>query len=153
MAFSGAISVFVGQYAFLSNFYLCPVMFEGDLYPSSEHAFQAAKTHDPMLRSRIASQRKPHHAKQVGRSVLLREDWNEVRVGIMTDILRDKFTRNPKLRAKLLATGNAELVEGNTWGDTFWGVCDHRGENKLGHALMRVRSELRADAGPGNRAV
>lgn len=136
------ISEFRGSYSFLSNFYLCPVMFEGDLYPSSEHAFQAAKTVDPIIRRRVAVQAKPGLAKQLGRKVPLREDWIEVRVQVMTEILRDKFSRNQKLRSKLLATGDADLVEGNTWGDTFWGVCRGEGENKLGQALMRVRAEL-----------
>jgi predicted NAD-dependent protein-ADP-ribosyltransferase YbiA (DUF1768 family) len=56
--------------------------------------------------------------------------------------VKDKFSRNPELRVKLLNTGDLQLVEGNYWGDTFWGVCNGKGENHLGKILMRVRKEL-----------
>ena len=55
--------------------------------------------------------------------------------------LRYKFS-NPDLKEKLLATGNEELVEGNWWGDQYWGICDGIGKNKLGKLLMKVRKEL-----------
>jgi len=60
----------------------------------------------------------------------------------MLDLVRKKF-ENPLLRAMLLATEDAVLVEGNTWNDTFWGVCRGRGENWLGRILMQVREECR----------
>ena len=60
----------------------------------------------------------------------------------MYEIVKDKFSRNPELRVKLLNTGDIELIEGNYWGDTFWGVCNGKGENHLGKILMRVRKEL-----------
>ena len=71
------------------------------------------------------------------------EDWEEVKDQIMYEICLAKFTQNEELKEKLLATGNEELVEGNTWHDTYWGVCNRRGKNKLGKILMRVRSELK----------
>jgi len=137
------ITKFSGQYEYLSNFYACQVMYEGVMYPSSEHAFQAAKTLDRVARRDLAKIDTAGKAKKAGRSLQLRKDWLEVRVQVMLDILRDKFTRNVALGRWLLGTGSADLVEGNTWGDTFWGVYNGQGENKLGQALVRVRAELR----------
>lgn len=66
-----------------------------------------------------------------------------MKLDVMEACVRDKFTRNADLRRRLLETGDAELVEGNTWGDRFWGVCDGEGENHLGRVLIKVRGELR----------
>lgn len=73
----------------------------------------------------------------------MRSDWEEVKLGVMEGLLREKFS-DPELRRKLLATGERELVEGNDWGDSFWGVCAGRGKNHLGRLLMKLREELRA---------
>lgn len=72
----------------------------------------------------------------------LRPDWEEAKVGIMEELVRLKFTAHADLRARLLATGDAELIEGNNWNDRFWGVCRGQGQNQLGLILMKVRSEL-----------
>lgn len=58
------------------------------------------------------------------------------------EICKAKFSQNPDLADKLVATKDAELIEGNTWGDRIWGVCDGIGENRLGKILMRVRAEM-----------
>ena len=81
----------------------------------------------------------------IGGEVFLRPDWEEVKVGIMEEIVRAKFTQHPELAARLLATGDKVLVEGNHWGDTCWGVDTRtgQGENHLGKILMKVREELR----------
>ena len=81
----------------------------------------------------------------MGRRVKLRPDWEQVKVGLMEEIVRAKFTQNEDLKQRLLATGDKRLAEGNTWGDTFWGVDlrSGRGENHLGRILMRVRDELK----------
>lgn len=137
------ISKFDGtKYAFLSNFYTHPVKYKGITYPTSEHAFQAWKSTDVKIRRRIAKASTPAKAKSMGRSITKRPDWDQVKRRIMLAILREKF-RNPMMAGKLLSTGNAELVEGNTWGDTYWGVCGGQGENWLGHLLMIVRKDLR----------
>lgn len=133
------ISSFGGKYDFLSNFYWCRIEHEGIAYPSVEHAFQAAKTHDRDERKRIASLPTPRMAKRAGRKVKLRKNWNSIRIGVMRTLLRKKF-QHPELRDKLLATGDAVLIEGNYWGDTFWGV-DGEGENHLGRLLMEIRTE------------
>ena len=132
------------DYGFLSNFFPCEVGFEGRVYPSSEHAFQAAKTFNEEERARISTLRWASEAKKAGRSVTLRADWEVVKVVVMSDILMDKFTRNRSLGGRLLATGDALLVEGNAWHDHFWGECDGRGTNVLGALLMITRDRLRA---------
>ena len=139
------IGPFRGQYDFLSNFYLTPVKYNGIIYPSSEHAFQAAKTTDMSVRKTIAALNFPGEARAVGRGVILREDWNNIRLVIMTKIIREKFSSNKALKIKLLNTGGHELVEVNTWGDTFWGVCNNVGENHLGKILMKIRKEFQQE--------
>lgn len=138
------IDSFSGEYRFLSNFWPAEVEFEGQRYPSVEHAYQAAKTLDPVERRRIATQATPSAAKRAGRALVLRDDWLEVKLDVMESCVRDKFTRHAELRRRLLETGDAELVEGNTWGDRYWGVFEGQGENHLGKILMKIRGELRA---------
>lgn len=137
------ITEFCGEYGCFSNFYRAEVMFEGKKYPTSEHAFQAAKTLDPVKRKEIAVLPTPSAAKRAGRKLRLRDDWERVKIGVMEQILRDKFDRHPHLKKVLLATGDRELREGNDWGDKFWGVVGNTGRNELGKCLMRLRSEYR----------
>lgn len=136
------IDTFRGLNGFLSNFWECPVMYDGVVYPSSEHAFQAAKTLDLNERETVRLCKTPGDAKRTGKLVSLRTDWEQVKIGVMYSILLYKFTNNPALRTKLKETGEAHLIEGNTWGDVFWGVCLDRGENHLGQLLMKIRSIL-----------
>jgi ribA/ribD-fused uncharacterized protein len=139
-----AITEFQGPYRFLSNFWPAEVVHEGITYPSVEHAYQAAKTLNIAERRRIAAMADPAAAKRAGRKLLLREDWETAKFRVMQACVRDKFTRHAELRRKLLATGDAELIEGNTWGDRVWGVYQGEGENRLGRILMQVRGELRS---------
>jgi ribA/ribD-fused uncharacterized protein len=92
----------------------------------------------------MATQPTPAEAKAAGRALKYREDWERVKFAVMEEVVRDKFTRHPDLAAKLLATGDAVLEEGNTRGDQTWGVYDSKGENRLGKILMNIREELRA---------
>ena len=147
MKMSEDISAFNGVYRFLSNFhYGGRIMLDGARYPTVEHAYQAAKV-DPTrqdLRAEIASAVAPGRAKRIGQRVPLRSDWEGIKIGIMLDLLRQKFRPGSLLSKQLLETGDRKLIEGNTWGDTFWGVCYGVGENHLGRLLMQVREELRA---------
>ena len=138
------IDSFRDEYFFLSNFYNAPVFYDGLLYQNNEAAFQAQKTLEKTDR-KVFTQLAPAEAKRRGRHVRLRDDWEEIKDGIMEEIVRAKFSQNPKLKAELLATGEAQLIEGNTWNDRYWGV-DVRsgiGKNHLGKILMKVRSELK----------
>ena len=136
------INEFKGKYYFLSNFYTAPVMYEGLQYLNNESAFQSAKVTDIEKRKQFCS-KDPSTAKKKGRNVTLRHDWEKIKDQVMEDCVRDKFTRNEDLKQRLLDTGDKELVEGNTWNDTYWGVCRGRGKNMLGKILMKVRDELR----------
>lgn len=150
---SDAITSFRGDFAFLSNFYQCEIVLDGLRYPSVEHAFQAQKTLDTNMQRRIAVAVTASEAKRLGRSVKLRHDWEEKKVGIMHNLLLPiKFspTRNPGLAKRLLKTKDRQLVELNTWGDVIWGVRSriregatvYLGTNLLGEGLMQVRRML-----------
>lgn len=133
------IDSFDGEFRFLSNFFPCVIWHDGIRYPTLEHAFQAAKTLDFAERWRISQLDTPGQAKRAGRNVQLRPDWLQVRRMVMQELLIQKFVLNAELRQRLKATGNARLIEGNTWGDTYWGVCRGVGENHLGYLLMALR--------------
>lgn len=137
----GVIDSFFGPYRFLSNFEPCTVEYEGMTYNCSEAAYQAAKTTDVSLRIAFTTMN-GSKAKFAGQKLPIRADWNDVKVDVMYQIVKDKFSRNPELKEKLLSTGTLLLIEGNYWGDKFWGVCNGEGENHLGKILMRVRREL-----------
>ncbi len=145
---------FDGNYAFLSNFYPSMVGLEwfyrdehpNIAYPTVEHAFQAAKSDNPDWRHQISLLPTPGNAKRAGRMVELRPDWDEVKYEVMNGLVRYKFAKT-ELARLLLATGEAELIEGNWWGDVIWGAVkvggEWKGQNELGKILMETRRELR----------
>ena len=112
------ISSFSGEYRFLSNFYPARVYYSDIEFPTSEHAYVAAKTTDLALRREIAKIKHPAEAKQFGRIIRLRDDWEKVRLHEMRTILESKFS-DQMLLSKLQATAPAYLEEGNTWGDKY----------------------------------
>jgi ribA/ribD-fused uncharacterized protein len=130
-------------HAFLSNFYPCRVHYKGIRYPALEYAYQAAKTLDKEERKDILMSASSRIAKRRGQLVTIREDWEEIKIDVMRKLVLEKFSNYPSLRLALLNTGDAELIEGNWWNDTFWGVCEGVGENHLGKILMEVREKLR----------
>ena len=136
------ITNFFDEYRFLSNFWMCNIEYEGIKYPSVEHAYQAAKTNDKEKQMIIAKLSTAVEAKKYGRILVVRKDWDDIKLEIMYTLVKKKFANNNILKRQLLATGDAILVEGNTWGDVFWGVCNGVGENHLGKILMKVRQEL-----------
>ena len=140
------IDRFRGEFAFLSNFHRAPFKWRGKQWPTAEAAFAASKTHDARERERIRAAPSPAQAKRLGRRVDLRLDWERLKDDVMHAILQAKFAV-PELRDALLATGDAELVEGNTWGDVYWGRVDGRGRNQLGRTLMRIRDDIRRRRG------
>ncbi len=140
------IESFSGENRFLSNFWPVQVEFEGDIYPSVEQAYKAAKTLDKVVRRKIMefTPNKKELEKQI-REVLIpdviRPDWSDkMRLEVMEYLLNQKFDgRDKDVLKRLINTGNATLIEGNNWGDTFFGVCDRAGENHLGRLLMKIR--------------
>lgn len=137
------INNFSGKYGFLSNYYAAPINYDGILYPTTEHAFQAIKSLNFEERKMIADCSTPGNAKKMGRTITLRKDWEDIKYGIMWQICLLKFLTWTDLKDKLLETGEEELVEGNTWNDKVWGVCDGQGTNWLGKILMDIRSRLK----------
>lgn len=147
------VTQFIKQYRFLSNFWETPVEFEGTVYPSAEHAYQAAKTLEPEYRESVLLTPTPGKAKRMGKHVPIRPDWDDVKLEVMETILRDKFgPHNAGLNELLSVTKGQELIEGNFWHDTFWGVClgskkcdcspdNPQGNNNLGLLLMKIRDE------------
>lgn len=133
------ISKFDGAYRFLSNFYEAPVTYRGYQFPNNEAAFQAAKCPERMAEFCDLN---PSAAKRLGRRVQLRPEWESIKDDVMYTVCKAKFLQNVDLLNKLLDTGDAELIEGNTWGDKVWGVCNGVGENNLGKTLMHIRNEL-----------
>ena len=142
----GPITSFKGEYAFLSNFYPCKIcldVFQNSyIFQNSEAAFQAFKCNYPDDMEQFADMN-GQQAKRVGRKVKLRSDWEYIKDSIMEYVVFTKFYQNKDLCDKLLATGNRELIEGNTWNDTYWGVCNGKGQNKLGKILMKVRDDCK----------
>lgn len=136
------IDRFDGEYAFLSNFWNSKVQYDGMEFNSVEHAYQAAKSLDKDERIKIRNAKNAAAAKKLGQHVTLRRDWDNIKLDVMLNLLRQKFVI-PELRQLLLNTGDAELIEGNTWNDVFYGVCRGRGMNHLGKMLMRIRDEIR----------
>lgn len=136
------IEDFSGEYRFLSNFFPSQIRHERITYPTVEHAFQATKSLERFDRLKIANSRSPGKAKSLGRRVQLRKDWECIKVAVMMQLVEKKFNVHQNLRNRLLATGDTELIEGNTWNDCFWGVCNGRGRNHLGRILMEVRSNI-----------
>jgi ribA/ribD-fused uncharacterized protein len=145
---SDDITRFSGEYAWLGNFFPVVVELDGELYPSVESTYQAAKTLDPAKRREISDAPAAGKAKRLGRQVKLRGDWESIKLDVMKGLLRQKFSESP-LKEKLLDTYPLGLAEGNAWGDSWWGVCypdlvsTGVGENMLGKLLMEVREELR----------
>lgn len=142
------INDFDGEYRFLSNFY-------PDNHDTLEHKYQAAKTDDPEEKAKILGAPTPGLSKKAGRKATMRADWDDIKVSVMRELLAEKFS-DPELRQKLLDTGDNELVEGNYWHDTFWGVCtgtkkcrygphEPTGDNWLGRLLMELRTNMKEE--------
>jgi ribA/ribD-fused uncharacterized protein len=134
------IDNFVGNYRFLSNFY-------PDNNQTLEHEYQAAKTNNVIWKRRILTAPTPNLAKKLGKRAPLRNDWEAIKIPTMRYLLSLKFNSMSEETIKLLETEDRKLIEGNTWGDKFWGMCFENNElvdqNWLGFLLMGRRAELR----------
>lgn len=134
-----------GAYGFCSNFAPTPIILKGRRWPTVEHYFQAQKFPDSEQEEAIRLAKSPMVAARMGRSRQrpLRADWEAAKDAIMLEAVRAKFTQHADLRAKLLATGQARIVEHRAR-DAYWGDGpDGTGKNMLGQILMQVREELR----------
>lgn len=131
------VPAFRGERFYLSNMYEYPMDINGMEFSCVEAAFQSFKTKDLELRKKFVGLN-GYEAKKLGRRIALREDWDQVKVKVMRQLIQCKFSL--ELGDKL-AKEQGELVETNTWGDTFWGVCNGVGQNWLGKLLMQVRDQ------------
>jgi ribA/ribD-fused uncharacterized protein len=134
------------EYGVFSNFAPYPIVLRGQTWPTSEHYFQAQKFAGTEHEEAIRLVSSPMIAARMGRSRSrpLRPDWESVKDSIMREAVHAKFTQHAQLRAMLLSTGEALLVE-HTPRDRYWGDGgDGSGQNRLGQILMEVRSELKA---------
>lgn len=144
---SGALNTikqFKGDYEALSNFSECQIRMGGVYYPSVEHAYQAAKTIDKKERELFLNDNvTAGRAKRIGRTITIREEWDDIKVSVMRELCRQKYNI-PKYQQILLLTGDALIQEGNNWNDLFWGVDLQSGvgNNNLGKILMAIRSDL-----------
>jgi len=130
------------QYPWLSNFYEAWFMAFGMRWTTVEHCYQAMKTLRPDERQMIQRCETPAEAKRKGAFVLLRPDWETMKDAVMLTALGSKFGVHKDLAEKLIATGDAALIEDNPH-DSYWGIGDGSGQNKLGRFLMEVREDLR----------
>jgi len=137
------------EYGCFSNFAAYPIKLQGKTWPTSEHYFQAQKFPGTAREVEIRTTKSPMIAARLGRSrdFKLRHDWEAVKDAIMREAVLAKFTQHEDIRAVLLGTGDAKLVE-HTTNDDYWGDGgDGHGKNKLGLILMSVREELRQQQG------
>lgn len=139
----GEIGSHIGHFEFLGNNYKLPIEFEGIVYKNLQAAYQAQKTEDPQLRATF-SQLSAHEAIKAGKTLTLRKNWAQIKVDVMTKLLRIKFNRTGTMAANLRKTEGDQIVEFNYAGETFWGV-DHikGGQNNLGKLLMQIRQEIK----------
>lgn len=137
------INSFNGEYRFLSNFWPCTVIYECLEFNCVEAAFVAAKTTDIEKRRHIQALKSPGECKKFGRKIELRENWDKIKIEIMNDLLKQKFAKGSQLGDMLVKTRDMHLIEGNTLGDTFCGVCYGVGQNVLGLMLMEIRNSIK----------
>ena len=135
------IKGFFGDYRYMSNFHISPVDYEGLRYNNVEAAFQSAKVSRPADRERF-TRMSPAEAKMEGRKALLPADWQQRKVGVMTECVFSKYMLSNGLRSQLTDTGEKYLEETNWWKDNYWGNDPNitsPGLNKLGKVTMGVR--------------
>lgn len=148
MNYTYTIEEFRGEYRWLSNFWI----YDTERNLSVEHHYQAAKTSHYNDWLKIMEAPTPGIAKLYGKPIdrggiiVVRSDWNSIRLALMEQFTRMKYATNAELREKLLDTQGALLIEGNKWNDQFWGVCNGVGENNLGKIIMKIRDEFLYEA-------
>jgi hypothetical protein len=140
------IDSFKGPFSFLSNFFPAPIKTKLGIFPTAEHLYQACKTKDHQQQLMIMQLATPAEAKKVGKTLTIREDWDELKIGYMRKTVEYKFMQHWYLMTKLIETNHHKIIEGNWWHDNFWGVCScerckGKGLNHLGNILMNLREE------------
>lgn len=139
------INYFRGEYGWLSNMTEVPIDYAGNLFRSVENAYIWAKSPNKYWLE-FCLNNPPDICKKKSKEIDVRKDWEEVKLGIMYELLKLKFNQEP-FKTKLLNTGNQNIIEGNYWNDKFWGMClksnPNEGENWLGRLIMNIRQKLK----------
>lgn len=141
------ITSFRDQYNFLSNYYIIPIEFNNKIFLSVEHAYHASKAlYSPDWQTYCLTEESPSQVKLEAKKRKLYMS-PEDKLRYMSQFVKYKFTAHSDMRDRLLSTGNLYIIEGNHWGDEFWGVDKQSGAgtNHLGQILMSVRSYLRGE--------
>jgi Lar family restriction alleviation protein len=140
---------------YLSNFSAFTLRWRKQKFATSEHAYHWAKfpvgsiADGVYVRDAILDAKSAHEAFKLAEKWrhLRHADWDEIKVGVMRDILRAKAEQHEYVSRKLIQTGDRELIE-NSWRDDFWGWGHNRdGQNMLGKLWMEIRAELLAASG------
>ena len=141
------IKEFRGPTRWLSNFAACEITLDGIIYPTTEHAYMSAKNNEKEWKIICSTTEKPGHIKKLGMEVKLRDDWEDVKISIMSECIDQKFNQEP-YHTMLLQTDNAHLSEGNLYGDLYWGIDLNtgKGDNLLGKLIMNKRAQLRINS-------
>ena len=145
---------FHSDHSYLSNFYYAPMLIDGLIYLTAEHRLQYVKSivaNDLRTAHRITTAPSALEAKRLGDGIRETPEWRLKREAVLNDVLNAKFTQNKDLAANLIATGDKKLHEATA--SSYYGIGaglhsrqvrdgTHTGENKLGHALQKLRTEL-----------
>lgn len=139
-----AVLFYESEYYTFSNFAAFAVTYNGRVWMTSKHAYQAAKFDDDNVITLIHQASSAHDSKKIAHNYKnkVNENWDQVKVGVMEDILRAKTSQHPYIRERLIETETREIIE-DSHGDAFWGRgADHKGRNELGKVWMRIRAEI-----------
>lgn len=147
-------------YGAFSNLYRRPIEFEGEIFATSEHAYQAGKARKLEVREWVLSAPSPALVAMAAHGLYYWDivpGWSRIKFDRMRGVLRAKFTQHEDLKQLLLSTGDARLVESATVDNEvnrLWGEVNGKGRNMLGELLMELRAELRQpDKGVRRRAA
>lgn len=139
------ITEFKGEHNWLSNFFPCNILVDGEWYPSVEHAYMSHKCDNPWWKSKCRDRAtSAAEIKRLSKLVNLVEGWDDMRISVMQKCLEAKF-RLPAFANKLIETGDAIIEEGNNWGDEFWGINlkTGAGSNNLGILILQIRNNIK----------
>ena len=146
-------------YGAFSNLYKRSIEFDGVIYPTSEHAYQAGKARKAAVRDWLMSAPSPALLAMAAHGLYywdISPGWSTRKFDRMRLVLMAKFTQHADLKELLLNTGDAMLIETATVDNEvnrLWGEVNGIGRNMLGRLLMEVRTQLHAAIAPARRTA
>lgn len=139
-------------YGSFSNLFRLPIIFEGEEFATSEHAYQAGKARKPEVRRWLMAAPSPALLAMAAHGLYywdIAPGWSTIKFDRMRAVLRAKFNQHPHLGQLLLSTGDARLIESATVDNEvnrLWGEVNGVGRNMLGAMLMELRAELQSQS-------